>query len=69
MLSSTNQKKLSEKDGTSWGGGGDGLIDIAILPMELQTLSAPSVLPLNPPLWLLCYSREPNNPIKNGVQS
>jgi hypothetical protein len=23
MLSSTNQKKLSEKDGTSWGGGGD----------------------------------------------
>jgi hypothetical protein len=30
------------------------LVDIVVLPMELQTLSAPSVLSLTPPLGFLC---------------
>ena len=35
--------------GSSWWGGGSWLIDIIVLPMELQTPLALSVLPLTPP--------------------
>ena len=37
----------------NWGLGGIWLVDIVVLPMGLQTLSAPSVLPLTPPLVFL----------------
>jgi hypothetical protein len=38
----------------SWGGGGLWLVDVVVLPMGLQTPSAPSVLPLIPPLGSPC---------------
>jgi hypothetical protein len=35
-------------------GGGVWLVDVVVLPMGLQTPSAPSVLSLTPPLGTLC---------------
>ena len=40
-----------------WELSGVWLVDNVVLPMELQTSSAPSVLPLTPPLEFLCLAK------------